>query len=45
MLDYALFVCVIVAVGGTGARISIALTALTPRPQRIEWDDPVEADA
>jgi hypothetical protein len=44
MLDYALLVCVIIAVVGTAARVSIALAAQPPRPRRIAWDDPAEAE-
>jgi hypothetical protein len=42
MNDYVLLTCAIV---GTVARLGIAMSAQTPRPPRIEWDNPAEAEA
>jgi hypothetical protein len=45
MSDYAFLTCAIIAIVGTVARLGIAMSAQTPRPPRIEWDDPAEVEA
>ena len=45
MNEYVLLICAILAIVGTVARLGIAMSVQTPRPSRIEWDDPTEAEA